>query len=170
MVLTHYGASMRPRTLVGQVASIALKLTEEFFGVNDKIVLFYSGMSGVASATALTTLSACVTEGPNPPISALVYVRKATEQSHGQLVEISIINEFNPTDRIIPVFIDDFVCEGRTFKYVKKQIAKYVRKEKGLFHTEHDNCKKFFDKLSRKKNWWIAEVDRDALKRAQEVI
>jgi hypothetical protein len=156
--------------LTSQVASIALKLTEEFFGINDKIVLFYSGMSGIASATALTTLSACVTEGPNPAISALVYVRKPLEDSHGQVVEISIINEFKSTDRIIPVFIDDFVCEGRTFKYVKKQIAKYVRKGGGLFLTEHDNCKKFFDKLSRKKNWWIAEVDRDILKRAPEII
>lgn len=170
MVLTHYGASMRPQKLTVQAATMARELTEQFFGANDKIVLFYSGMSGVASATALTTVMSCVTEGPNPAISAMVYVRKDQEVSHGGPVEISIIEEFSESDRIIPVFIDDFVCEGRTFRYVKKRVAKYVKKEKGLWYTEQTNCLKFFDKLSRQKNWWIAQLDRDSLKRAPEVL
>ena len=33
------------------------EIVKEFIGVNDKIVLFYSGMSGVAAATALTMLA-----------------------------------------------------------------------------------------------------------------
>lgn len=170
MILTHYGASMRPKVLAVQAGQMALKFTEKFFDTNDKIVLFYSGMSGVAAATALTTVVNCVTEGPVPSISAMVYVRKAHEMSHGQRIEISIIDEFKETDNIIPIFIDDFVCEGRTFEYVKREVAKYVKKEDGLFLTDYANCLKFFDKLSRRRNWWIAQLDRESLKRAPEVV
>lgn len=181
MILTHYGSSMRPEALMQQAASIADQLGEQFFSKNDKIVLFYCGMSGVASATALVTLISFINnsgavysiDGVNtillPTISAMVYVRKKDEKSHGDWVEISVIDEFKDTDRIIPVFIDDFVCEGRSFKFVKKQVANYVRLNDGLFKTDLANCEKFFDKLSRKKNWWIAQVDRKTLKRASEV-
>lgn len=169
MILTHYGASMRPKALTDQVVVMVQKFIERFTDPNDRIVLFYSGMSGVASATALTTVISVATDAV-PSIASLVYVRKEHERSHGEPIEISVLNDIEPTDRLIPIFIDDFICSGDTFLYVKKQVAKYRKKYNGLFYSEDENCKQFHNKLSLKKNWWIVEVDRGSLKRAHEVI
>lgn len=173
MVLTHYGSSMRPEILMDEALSIIEHLAKRF-SKNDKLILFYSGMSGTASASALVTLNAFLKKRDDinlPVISGMVYVRKENEDSHGNKIEVSIVENFDNTDRLIPIFIDDFVCYGRTFLYVKKQVAKFVKKNNGLFSgSEHlDNCEKFFNKLSRKKNWWIAEVDRKTLKHASKV-
>jgi hypothetical protein len=148
--------------LKSQAVIMANRLADKYTSKDDRLVLFYSGMSGVASATALSIV---MDDDHNfPVITAMVYVRKLGEVSHGIHIESSIINTIEPAHRLVPIFVDDFVCNGTTFKYVKREVAKYVRDNTVLFYDYNANSIKFFDKLSRARNWMIAEVDRGSLK------
>lgn len=168
MSLTHYGASMRPSMLKSQAKRMANILADTYTSKEDRLVLFYSGMSGVAAATALSLIM----NGDRhfPVIAAMIYVRKQGEVSHGIHIESSIINYIEPTHKLVPIFVDDFVCEGKTFKYVKREVAKYVKKNSCLFYDDKDNSRKFFNSLSRARNWMIAELDRGSLKTPDKVM
>lgn len=103
----HYSKSQQPLKLKSWAESHAQAISERIKGTTVHPVLFYRGMSGVASATALSI------ELSNLGILCdMLYVRKPCEDSHGNAVESHITGP-DSSERL-PVFVDDFVCSGAT--------------------------------------------------------
>jgi len=162
--VSHYGASMKPVELLQQAEQIcklmAIKLKE-----NQVVVLFYSGMSGVASATAL----ALTMQRFNMKLGGMVYIRKQNEVSHGSDIETSLMN-VKKTDDLVPIFVDDFVCNGTTFKYVLTRVVNRISYRGMFFNKTSRNVLNIFDKLLiNKDNWWIAQLNTKELKKANKV-
>ena len=114
---THYSNAQDPFALRRWSASKAedLKALRKEKAGPGNIVLCYSGMSGIAYATAL--MLAC-SEGDDAFIPKMCYIRKAGEKSHGRKAERSEL----AFDSDIFVFVDDFIDEGKTFKRVKRGV------------------------------------------------
>lgn len=119
---------------------------------NTKVILFYSGMSGVASATAFTMLAKELVIGQ-------VYVRKPLEKSHGTPVEVSAYaHNLHDGDNIVPVFIDDFEDMGSTFAYVRNTIGEYLAANNSkLFRYVYNDRMECLDLTG--KAWWKFLLD-----------
>lgn len=152
-MFTHYGASMIPRNLREQAEFMVELLKKKFPKKTANFVLFYSGMSGVASATALSYAML-----DKIKLAGMVYVRKKNEESHGENIEISLLNDHLETDIIVPIFVDDFICNGVTCRYVMHQIMNRIE-DNSLFDTDDIAMKKFHRKLKRRKYWWVAQLE-----------
>lgn len=94
-------------------------------------VLIYRGMSGAASATALS-LELYSRYGV---VVQMAYVRKPGENSHGERVETDVNYEQrkNGCDEVLlsPVFVDDFVATGNT-------LAAALTEADRVLSLEHD--------------------------------
>jgi orotate phosphoribosyltransferase len=79
-------------------------------------ILCYSGMSGVAAATALSLALLEL----NPKFKfRMAYVRKKGEDSHGNSVEHDLEDHTDTEwEKTFLVFVDDFVSSGASRKYV----------------------------------------------------
>jgi orotate phosphoribosyltransferase len=118
MYSTHYSAAQDPARLARIADRNATKLIE-YMTANypDCIpVLMYRGMSGIANATAVSL--ALHAKGYKK--HRMIYVRKKNEDSHGCDVETSV--SFTDPDKVVLVFVDDFISSGETFKAVAKKV------------------------------------------------
>lgn len=114
MPSSHYSNSQAPSILIAQ-AERAVSILEAWLE-NEKIDpstvgLAYSGMSGIAAATALSL--EFFKRGKKE--LAMFYVRKRNEESHGNYVEYRYESEVFPKHMI---FVDDFYATGRTRKRI----------------------------------------------------
>jgi len=86
-------------------------------------VLCYSGMSGIAGATAISIYLQM--EDLTKEIG-MIYIRKPKEDSHGVLAERNIkIDSLNNLNHFL-VFVDDFVSGGSTLDRVAKELKKHT--------------------------------------------
>ena len=74
--------------------------------------LAFSGSSGSAAAFSIGSYIKI----------PLIYVRKPEEVSHGRAIEC---NMYEPISRYL--IVDDFVCSGKTIKYIYRKIEEYSR-------------------------------------------
>lgn len=126
---THYSKAQDPAHMSSWAQRAAIQLVEMWKGKELRVpVLLYSGMSGVASATALS-LELAVRDIK----FGMMYVRKVGEQSHGMAVEhyLPPVLEDEGFKRYEPVFVDDFTACGDTMRYCLK-VLKQKRGEVGV--------------------------------------
>lgn len=126
MSSTHYSYGLVPELMFSYAAALADKLV--IAAEDKKIILVYSGMSGVSTATAI----AMSLFSKHMNTAGMVYVRKEFEvpNSHGVLVEHGFDLNCNVNeDNSIAVFVDDFVSTGGTlFRCMDKYQGKFNRK------------------------------------------
>ena len=120
---SHYSFAMKPKQMRQWSNKQAIHLCEVLRQRNTKNtfpVLVYTGMSGVSHAAYLS--AALNRRGLE---FGQIYVRKEGERSHTTRngYEISDNAESNEKD-ITLVFIDDFVCSGKTLKTCVKAATK----------------------------------------------
>lgn len=106
---THYSFGQNPEQLNDWAEAVAERIK---FANIPNIMLCYTGMSGVSSATALMLKL----HEKNIPVE-MCYVRKPDEKSHGNPVEIS--TTLNSRQYFTKIFVDDFIDQANTFKRVE---------------------------------------------------
>lgn len=142
--MTHYGRSMQPDRLLAWAEEMVHQLASPRYRVEPSLgpvapnetasamslrpsmevpIFCYSGMSGVAHATALS-MAWLRRYGPT---FGMVYVRKRSEShdTHGKPVEYSIGQVQHCLARL--VFVDDTVCSGRTLEYTMRNAHRAMR-------------------------------------------
>lgn len=126
-VNSHYGKSMRPDRLARSAKNMAEQIEAKLFGpeVPERIypVLIYTGMSGVATATAIAMHLTDYADR-----FGMMYVRKENETSHGSSVEYSVAETLH-SKQLEPVFIfvDDFIQGGMTAARVISKISQHLK-------------------------------------------
>lgn len=130
---THYGASMSPDQMHDWAKNAAkqIRILQESdpFCRDKRPAFFYSGMSGVAAATALSVMLSSADE-LNP---GMVYVRKPGEKSHGEPVEMRGFAGCDDVRRdFFFVFCDDFISTGDTFVRVVKKVQNRFQMRIGI--------------------------------------
>ena len=109
---SHYSQSFNPELMKAWAKKAAwavnFKKNEDFPG--NRIVLVYTGMSGVAHGMYL---SAALHR--NNVKHEHLYVRKAHEKSHGRKVESSLFDDYR-NNKYVLVFVDDYIFGGTTRK------------------------------------------------------
>lgn len=115
---THYSYAQNTANLNDDAASAALQIKREF--TTGKLIgytplLVYSGMSGIAYATAISLH--LYKEFPDFYFD-MAYVRKPKEDSHGRGVEYTMPSSVSKKRRVkrFVVFIDDCVDTGATHR------------------------------------------------------
>ena len=107
---------------MGELQAWAVGAAESFtsFPAGYIPLLVYAGMSGTSHATAL----AMELYRSDPKFKFnMVYVRKAGEKSHGELIEDNIAySKSDDTVKFLAVFVDDFVDSGSTFKRCMRKV------------------------------------------------
>lgn len=149
---THYSKGQTMNQLVDAATVLSERVHNEYLKTN-KIPLFvYSGMSGIASATAIALYYyQCYDYQVE-----MIYVRKENEKSHGSSIEISNRELLRSSD-IQPYFVDEMICGGDTLKYCISKTSHIVDWSTGknlltgsircdILHEEE--CKIYFDKYS----------------------
>lgn len=122
MDTSHYSNSMQPNLLGPWAKKMSVSFKNLFLKKNAEFrdyipVLCYSGMSGVAHATALALELYKIGLKFH-----MGYVRKDTERSHGCQVETS--NDVSDSGKMgVLVFVDDFISSGNTREYVVSKIS-----------------------------------------------
>jgi hypothetical protein len=106
-------------------SKMAHNIVQEF-GENGKYkngfpIFVYSGMSGIATATAVSL------NLPKDFKFGMMYIRKEHEESHGREVERAACRQTEGTPVI--VFCDDFICEGGTLSHVLCGIQKNLEQK-----------------------------------------
>lgn len=117
----HYSKAQSPRKLIVWAREAAADL-KRYDDDGFDIVLVYTGMSGVASATALMAEYFNLTSKD----LKCVYVRKEGEKSHGSAVESNCttkLDKTNPKNMIL--FVDDFICSGETTARVIHKLSNH---------------------------------------------
>jgi len=108
---THYGISMNAVDLRKWADQTAKDIVFTCEARKVTPIFLYSGMSGIASATAL------MLSLPSDFQYGMAYVRKDNEDSHGCAVELAFVDGPPTPNKCIFVFVDDFVCSGNTFAF-----------------------------------------------------
>lgn len=122
---THYSNAQNTKDLNVWAESSAHTLIRNCNKKDFHPVLCYSGMSGVALATALSL----ALQRLDPYFKFdMMYVRKPNEDSHGGNIEVTVgLFSGNQHKKAVGVFIDDFIEEGKTFRYVRDVAYKYKK-------------------------------------------
>lgn len=120
---THYSPAMRPSDLSRGVVELAGQLVDLGVSTDTYPVLVYSGMSGVAIATALSI----ELYKSHPEFKFyMAYVRKDTEISHGRSIEYSYDVRYGGpgtySSEARGVFVDDLIDSGKTLRYVSQRV------------------------------------------------
>ncbi len=110
---THYGISMNSATLKHWAKLTVKKIVKSCTADNVIPVLIYTGMSGIATATALSMYF--------PPKFRFIleYVRKEGEKTHGRKVEKSdsVVGIYGSKPTNLRYYlVDDFISSGTTFE------------------------------------------------------
>lgn len=127
---THYSLALQPVLLLARADIWAKELIgkcKKGRAKQKKIpILCYSGMSGVAAATAL----ALALHTLNPKFKFhMAYVRKKHEDSHGNSVEHDLEHQTDTDwDESFLVFVDDFICSGDSRRYVVEKVYDKFRR------------------------------------------
>lgn len=118
----HYSFAQETLQLISHANDAAEMIMKDFPENGDKIpVLCYSGMSGIAHATAISI----ALQMRNVPFG-MVYVRKRNERTNSEhSVEVNIPLLNGKTG--IMVFVDDFISSAKTMVYVFLKIIKSNR-------------------------------------------
>lgn len=113
---THYSFSQNPKKLNdwAEVVAERIKLANL-----PNIMLCYTGMSGISSATALM-----LKLHEKKILVEMCYVRKPDEESHGNLVELSTTSDYCPS--FTKIFVDDFIASADTFRRVEVQCGEEI--------------------------------------------
>lgn len=104
----HYSNAMKTESLTEWAECAARKISEDEDIKEYTPVLAYRGMSGIASATALSI----ALHGIGIEFE-MFYVRKEGEKSHGESYEMSFFPSAN--QRFLIIFVDDFIVTGDTY-------------------------------------------------------
>ena len=115
---THYSHAQDGHILM-RWAKEKTRILKDLDVDQGQVVLCYTGMSGVAYATALMLelTSAGV-------LHKMCYIRKPDEKTHGRPVERSELLFVDDGDTY--VFVDDFIESGATLRYVGECLDKEV--------------------------------------------
>lgn len=116
---THYSNAQDGHILMCWARGKANILKKDFDVGQGQLVLCYTGMSGVAYATAL--MLELTTAGV---MHKMCYIRKPDEKSHGRPVERSEWMHVDDGDTF--VFVDDFIESGATLRYAGEALDKEV--------------------------------------------
>ena len=118
---SHYSKAHEPRLLSDwaeiKAGAIIAAFNATPVSKRQPPLLCYSGMSGIAHATALSI--ALYRVSPRFRFG-MAYVRKSGEKSHGITVESRTQGDYT---KYKPIFVDDFIDTGKTFKRVKQMIS-----------------------------------------------
>lgn len=120
---SHYSLAFNTEFMINwakEQVEIFLENLENYldgYNIDYKIILCYSGMSGISHATHIAT------EFYKKRIKVFhLYVRKQGEKSNGRSIEDSI--SFNTLEeKCIFIFVDDFIFEGKTLNHVMSSIG-----------------------------------------------
>ncbi len=110
--MSHYSNAFKTPRLLKWADRMAASLAKLYEKRESRPIFTYSGMSGIATATAL---SLAIARSNNPFCYGMMYVRKEYEQCHGSPIEY----DFNFDEYYIGsngdfVFVDDFIRSGTT--------------------------------------------------------
>lgn len=130
MKMTHYSSAQHIKDLAREMPSRASELVFAFSDTGSFAgnvpVLVYSGMSGIAHATAL----AMALNEKFPEFEfGMAYVRKREEISHGREVEYSLPDSMEQGTTGLLVFVDDFVSSGRTAQFALSRALTFIDAE-----------------------------------------
>lgn len=133
--MTHYSLAQNTKDLKLWATRMSLSIFDKEV---ENPVLVYSGMSGIAAATALSI------ELDNIGVEfGMIYVRKENEESHGEKIEYEIPDGFNS---LTYIFVDDFIDLGETRNWCESRLdgAKFsylsLQKECGVYVKELIEC------------------------------
>lgn len=125
----HYSHAQTPLALTKWSRAMAKVLTKHYSKGETVPIFVYTGMSGVATATALFLALAAqkksITYG-------MMYVRKKDEDSHGQPIETCMSEDCGSDVYDLKthphefVFVDDFICAGNTLVYCALTYQKHM--------------------------------------------
>lgn len=130
---THYSAALNASALDETCTELAASIKRKSEETGLIPLLLYSGMSGIALATAISI--ALWRDHKMEPM--MMYVRKPDEDSHGSRVESSkgLFTQIKWNEeehkhtkkdvRRLVVFVDDFICSGRTTKRCEVALAEH---------------------------------------------
>ena len=115
----HYSHAQTPLALTKWSRAMAKVLTKHYNKGSVIPVFVYTGLSGIATATALMMALSAQKDGI---VFGMMYVRKDGEDSHGQKIEVNMSENTNLDIHDIKqydknhefVFVDDFICKGET--------------------------------------------------------
>lgn len=139
---THYSFSQNPKKLNDWAEAVAERIK---LANLPNIMLCYTGMSGISSATALM-----LKLHEKNILVEMCYVRKPDEESHGNPVELSTTSDYCPS--FTKIFVDDFIASADTFRRVESQCG-YEINFLALQTSSNDRNLPFWDKnlICRKK-------------------
>lgn len=127
---THYSYGLAPALLGEWARKMAATMRNRLSRNNIIPVLCFRGMSGTTTATALSL--ALYAEGMEV---GMMYVRKEDEDSHGAGVEVEL-PDVEADQRVLLIFVDDFVSSGQTFRDVRdKAEAKLMKVTGSHYHA-----------------------------------
>lgn len=117
--MSHYSHAQEMKDLRPAARKAARVIYKEFKDTSRCPALCYSGMSGVAMATAVAMYLDMLFPGFK---FNMYYVRKDKERSHGTHIEYEceVYGENN-----IGIFVDDFIDSGSTAEYVIKETMEH---------------------------------------------
>lgn len=129
--MSHYSRAQKPAELRANTIKTGKILASLTLGRDEELVLVYRGMSGIATATAMSLWwhSTTYKDAKGRGLS-MAYVRKDSEVNdcHGDRVETEWSSEHARSRRLNLVFIDDFVSSGESMrKALSGFIAHYQR-------------------------------------------
>lgn len=115
--MSHYSCAQKLNKLKRFAEYSAAEIARNIKGKdNYRYALVYSGMSGIALATAVSLELLTVYN----VYIGMIYVRKQNESSHGDNIETSIDLD---TENLRLIFIDDFIESGETLVYVLNKVS-----------------------------------------------
>lgn len=125
---THYSLGQAPAAMWNAASVLGEKIRTASHETGEIPVLCYTGMSGIATASAISLWLMV-----NHPefLFYMIYVRKEEEQSHGSRIEHNFpyIDDSNHVQfagyKFCLAFVDDLVCSGKTRDYVFTRIREY---------------------------------------------
>jgi hypothetical protein len=158
---THYSLAQKTRDLHAQAlvwADFLVKWTRQRGNKRKIPVLCYSGMSGIASATALSLI--LTIKYPRFKF-CMVYVRKENENSHGEKIEHNLFGGEGSVftleslvageakEKMFPVFVDDFVSGGSTRQYTMAKVSEFfcVRRDISIGQLKQHVDDDFFSRI-----------------------
>lgn len=123
----HYSTGQQAVRLWPTATHFAEKLIEYFKkqGKGTIPLFMYRGMSGVSGATAVML----ALHKDNPDFRyGMAYVRKPNEDSHScGLVVSEWVGLLQKDEKYVPVFIDDFISSGDTFRACVRAVQACVK-------------------------------------------
>lgn len=117
---SHYSSAQNPEILIPQARGWAEWFIEKYKKSKRFPVIVYTGMSGIASATALS-MQIYATD-PNFRFG-MIYVRKPNEKSHGSRIERQFDKKMDGQKNQY-IFVDDFICSGASMARCLVEIYK----------------------------------------------